>query len=309
MRRVATSRALLFAATAAAALAAEGSAPAPASSSTPREDSINATKRDLDLIKSSRENAQPGAAVPKFTVPEMQTAPLPGAWTPKKPGAQPEKKSATWLLDAMEKNSNSNKSRSKLDDLLGTNTKEKDGETELELDRRDPKDPKAGRNLERGERKTESSEEKNPRRDEPVFNPLTRFMADWMTPQDLALMKPVMDVRPGGDLPGSGRVEQAAIGNEVGLAANVESVLGLPAANKPFAAPTVQENPYLQAMLPSLPVAGSGPAAGVAPAPMPQPAANPVMAPMPTLPTPKTNIPDFAKQAADEKYFKQLKRF
>ncbi|HUR60697.1 MAG TPA: hypothetical protein VM029_23450 [Opitutaceae bacterium] len=305
MRHVATSRAFLFAATAAAALAAESSAPAP------REDSINATKRDLDLIKSTRENMQPGAAVPKFSVPEMQTAPSPGAWTPKKQGV-PEKKSATWLLDAMEKNSDSSKSRGKLElaDLLGTKTREKDGETELELEPKDPRDAKAGRNLEPGERKSESSEEKNPRREEPVFNPLTRFMSDWMTPQDLALMKPVMEVRAGGELPGSGRVEHLALGNDVGLSATVESVLGTQStATKSFVAPTAQENPYLQAMLSPLPVAGSGPAAGVAPAPLPPPAPSAAMAPLPALPAPKSNIPDFAKPAADEKYFKQLKRF
>jgi hypothetical protein len=74
----------------------------------------------------------------------------------------------------------------------------------------------------------------------------------------------------------------------------------------PFALPKPADNPFLQTLN------GSGtalPAFVPPPAPASTPA-NTALAPVPLESAPpKSKIPDFAKPAMDEKYFKQLKRF
>lgn len=197
MRRAALGQAFLLAAMVAGMRAAENKAPAPAPAPAAREDSIDAAKRDFDLIKASKEGAhQPGTGLPKFTVPEMPSSAPAGAWTPPKPGL-PEKKSAQWLVDAMEKKPDPRKGQARGDDLLARGAENRGLESKTEKEKL------------AGGRESDRTDEKSNRREEVVFNPLTRFMADWMTPQDLALMKPVMAARAGGEFSGTTRTGAA----------------------------------------------------------------------------------------------------
>ena len=141
-----------------------------------------------------------------------------------------------------------------------------------------------------------------------VVNPLTRYLDDWMTPQDYALLKPGLTsqfdpragannaVVPNPDVPVlPGGLSEFAFGGA-----------GVP----PHPRDMPKENPYLQSLktesLVSSTTVDSKP---VSSAPVLPPTLQRVP-PRPPLASPAPGrIPDFAKPATDEKYFKQLKRF
>lgn len=291
MRRLHLRQLLLLAAMVAETSAAESNVPVSAPPT--REDSISAAKRDFELIKASREGvAQPGATLPRVTVPDFSAGPGPGAVSPAKPGLH-DKKSVNWLVDAMEKRPDPRKVPGKGDD---TSSRTEEGRELV---------PKSEKERDLRGREAETTKAEPGRREEVVFNPLTRFMADWMTPQDLALMKPVMEARAGGEFSGTTRTGGAVSVAEFVLPVAGEGLRSAIGSEGSFLPQPPRENPYLQAM--------SSPA----------PAALPVLAPTPGLPlqgeprtlslpaplAPKSSIPDFAKPLNDEKYFKQLKRF
>lgn len=152
---------------------------------------------------------------------------------------------------------------------------------------------------------------------EPIawFDPLARFLGDWMTPQDYALLKPAHR-----------RSEPAGVEVPAGLAVASERVATQPelpfglrggegsiargAVPKPDGAAFRRDNPYLQTL------ANQAPANGIIAAPQKlsptppasnAPAAKGTMEIVPGIPAQKS--PDFSKPTEDEKYFKQLKRF
>lgn len=146
----------------------------------------------------------------------------------------------------------------------------------------------------------------------PITNPLTAYLDGWMTPQDFALLKPGLD---GGS---SALLPMADAGTAPGgFPAGALSPAGAfrgpgpaplaPAGDRPGAG---RENPFLAAL--NAPVAGGAVAAQTPrlalPAPGPATMASP-SGQSPPSPPPASRTPDFARPAADEKYFKPLKRF
>ncbi len=292
MRRLHLRQLLLLAAMVAETCAAESNAPVAAPPA--REDAINATKRDFDLIKASREGvAPPGATLPRVTVPDFSAGPGPGAGSSAKPGL-PDQKSVNWLVDAMEKRPDPHKAPGKGDDIP---SRTEEGRELV---------PKPEKERELRGREAETTKAEPGLREVVVFNPLTRFMADWMTPQDLALMKPVMEARAGGEFSGTTRTGGAVSVAEFVLPVAGEGVPSAIGSERTFLRQPPRENPYLQAMSPPAPAALPvlAPAPGLPLQGEPRP-----LAPVPAPPAPKSSIPDFAKPLNDEKYFKQLKRF
>ena len=268
-------------------------APAPASKSRAEsEESLATVKRDFDTIKAAREAAGKSTLdLPRLTAPELQTeARRPAAQKP----AMPEKKSANWLVDAIEVNKSG---------ARGERGPQENGER-LGL-------ASETRALGEGEPtlpgKARAADRKTGRASETAVNPLTSFMAGWMTPQDLALLRPSLGGPTAAESIARGErprefLEQPAGGTQPNKGAELfagrEKNLGVPTA------PRV--NPFLEsiglpAVAPALraapPLATRAPAAPVV-----------VLSPVESIPT-KSKVPEFAKPPEDEKYFKQLKRF
>ena len=281
--------------------AAEKASTAPAVRPPVVEDSISSAKRDFDAVKAARNPAlQQKGEVPRIGVPDLRTgAPAPGPTAPKKLGT--EKKSANWLVEAMEKQQpRKDRGRDSDRDKFGRDTSKSSSDPETEPD-----------DFIETKKRNESdaiTAEEDKRKDEPV-NPLASYLGEWMTPQDYALLKPSLErslsksglegsTSPISSLapslgPIGGSESNAAPG------ANVRGALGM----------LPRENPYLATVgpAPQSPIA-SGPVFVPPPAPVSS-APSPVMGPAPLAEPPRSKIPEFAKPAQDEKYFKQLKRF
>ena len=141
-------------------------------------------------------------------------------------------------------------------------------------------------------------------------NPLTQFLAGWMTPQDYALLKP--GLQPSDTAKMLPQTESMAA---PATSMSVSIILGTELANSTstsersmVGAATQLENPYLQMLSDPAPLAVFTPpvqpiasTAGPSPAPM-------IFVPAPA-PAPPAKIPEFAKPPDDNKYFKPLKRF
>ncbi|WP_414664995.1 hypothetical protein [Horticoccus sp. 23ND18S-11] len=283
--------------------AAEANA-GPTAKPSPEPDALTRAQRDFDTIKATRNGtllpARPD--VPRVAVPEWQGVPAPTPSIPLKSPAS-EAKSPTWLIDAMKKETASSESRTTgsdergRDPRLSTNA----GSSEKELSA-------AARTNEPDSRETRERNDRSA--SVRVVNPLERYLGDWMTPQDYALLKPGLAESLGErtDVKRETTAFDATTiaGGLAGIAggASPASPLSVPGGSS---APLARENPYLQSLV-------TPPVITIAPPPRaPSPA--PVFAPPATLGTPAVNapsparIPDFARPANDEKYFKQLKRF
>lgn len=289
-------------------------------------DSISSAKRDFDAIKAARDPAQQQkAALPKFGVPELQTGSSDvRPWSPATKGAKDaaaKAKSANWLVDAMQNDARDRADRER--EGLGRSGTPRDraSKTAGENDSESREQGEAGSPLSTEPRTSErvASFEQREARDEKSAaapNPLTRYLGDWMTPRDYAVLKPTLDEAALGRASGESSLSSTNGLNTPGgffLGEGV-SIRGSGAQNTPPPGLSgKRENPYLTAMEsapgPSAPVFSSPPS-GVPHIPLTLPPPRAVAPPMPT-PTevPKSKIPDFAKPAHDEKHFKQLKRF
>ncbi len=267
-------------------------------------DAIAIARREFDAVKSSRNSGvQPKGELPRLTVPELRSTPAPAApWTPQK-ATVPEKRSANWLVDAMEKSADARKDRER----TGADRERDQGRSrellgpEKEKDDADAVEPR---------RASDSTAERERKTENAVANPLAGYLGVWMTPQDYALLKPGIDQAFGNAAgtsgPGAAPLPDAAAvfslpGSDGIGGSNIGAARSTPAAPR--------ENPYLAMLNPPAPTSASAAAIASAPPPMsvaPGRAMPPPPAPIPAV---KSPIPDFAKPAADEKYFKQLKRF
>ena len=274
--------------------AAQAASPAPA------EGSISTAKRDFDAVKAARNPAlQQKGDVPRIGVPDLRTGvPAPTPTAPKKLGT--EKKSANWLVEAMEKQQ-PRKDRGREGDRDKTGRETNKGVLDPTTESEDSAEMRK-----RDDSETAAAQEEK-RQEEPV-NPLASYLGEWMTPQDYALLKPGIERSLSKSGLESGTSPLSSLAPSLGPIgasdANVASGTNLRGA----LAVAPRENPYLAtlgASPPSTPVApvfvpppapmASAPPSVVGPAQMPEP--------------PRSKIPDFAKPAQDEKYFKQLKRF
>ena len=283
------------------ATSAEKTAPTAAAG----EDAITGAKRDLEAIKALRGPAADAGRsdVPMLAAPEMVTAPNgptalrgPGGNLPK--GTKgPAGSPGNWLVDAMAKKSE----RTATGRAPDTGDERRD---ETEVDRLT-----AG-----GGRSARESERDPGRRDDKgampaVINPLSTFMAGWMSPQDYQLLR-------------SGWAGGAAKGTtpEGAVRAWSEGAVAMPTPDRGFtstASPaqggaSSRENPFLAALGPAVPgptVAPSAAPTWTPPAPV---VAKPALDPLPPPPVPSpaaSTVPSFVKPLDDAKYFKPLKKF
>lgn len=314
-----------------AAESAQAPASAPASSTPP---SIESAKKEFDALKAAREAAQRGqgsGALPRMTVPELQIGlgsdPRPAQGTKANPATDPTKKSANWLLDGMAREA------ARRDGDRGrapnSNARDRREPTTRESGAAGPTladgvpveagsltDPQSGPSSARDALDTAQSEKE---KTSEAPNPLNRYLAEWMTPRDYATLKPSLTEGLGADGSGRGGLGDVALPASMGGGLSGVTLPGgitapdTIAAGSKAASPTIappRENPYLQSFaLPSAP-ATSLPATPPPPAPSSAaPVLSPLPSPAPVNPAPKPAVPDFARPAQDEKYFKQLKRF
>lgn len=290
---------------------AEEKAPPPARPA-PAEDSITAAKRELELIKASRDAAlQPGAAMPRVSMPELHsgTPDISLKILTKKP--ELPGKSANWLVEAMEKN----RGKTEIGRDRGNaseGSKEDDEPDGFGREARNDGDIERGGEQSRdgGPQRSPDDEKRRPE-DGTVFNPLTPYLAGWMTPQDYALLGASLQKNAG---PADTAHSVAGALTTTGLegpatSINPASAAGI-APNKTGMAPPSRENPFLEALNspPPAPLPSPAGAAMQLPPPAPAPIMSAPPASAPIAPA-KSKLPDFVKPQTDEKYFKPLKRF
>lgn len=146
-----------------------------------------------------------------------------------------------------------------------------------------------------------------------ITNPLTSYLDGWMTPQDFALLKPGLDGRPAAVALPQPDASVAPGGFMAEPLSSAQASRGAgpaplaPGGDRPGAG---RENPFLAAL--NAPVANVAVAAQTPrpapPEPGPATVATPSV-PSPPSPPPASRTPEFARPAADDKYFKPLKRF
>jgi len=263
------------------------------------EDPIAGAKRDFEGVKAPRTPSEttkaglPGLETPEFSL----VKPTPKLTGRAKTAAEilAEKKSANWLVDAMmKKDENSEK----------THAVDPDAALLRELKLSPEAVARASAQKPTEEKPTAKSELA---RTGPEFNPLTRFMAGWMTPQDYSLLKPGMGGATADSLIARGETSITGPTGDLGASADKGGALEIMALSRPasLTGPVSAGNPFLQSFTP--------PPHSVANFAPPATSTTPVapanaIAPAESSPS-KSRTPDFVKPATDEKYFKQLKRF
>lgn len=294
------------------------------------EDAISAAKRDFETLKATRDPSRPTkTGLPGIALPELPNSAadlrVDGIGKQRKPDAS-AKRQSNWLVEAMDKSPRKNESPADLERRTGASERrdgrpgEGTGEAELASAERgdaenvDATRSSAARKVSAGERERERQEDREKRA---ATNPLTKYLGEWMTPGDFAVLRPGIEnplsARGASDAlssnPGTAILSDGGIGglDLSGLSGSMESRSGAG-----IITPASRENPYLQAMQPALAPASERVVLPVTPPPAASALVNggttrtPPVAPIEPQ---KPRIPDFAKPAQDEKYFKQLKRF
>lgn len=278
---------------------------------------LSEAQKEFDAIKASRDPALPlKADLPRMSAPEFHggASPTPRANpTTKSNKARAETKSKNWLVDAMQKPAEAREGRGRLPGELNPE-RDESGSTSnpdaaslfaAEDSRREP----VGKRSEEPARKNSPDAPK-----EAVVNPLNRFLGEWMSPQDYALLKPGLTAAatdsPLALNPTPG-VTPPALPADVTVPGPIGSAAGLPRMASGLPSGTPRENPFLQSLSPPVNLLPASPATSVPKPVLTTPAvvAPTVSAPSVVSPALPGKIPDFARPAADDKYFKQLKRF
>jgi hypothetical protein len=275
----------------------------------PDENAITAAKRDYEIIKGTRASLEQqrldspvkspaSTPLPAGEGAAESSAPVRRSGPVAKPG-----RSATWLLDAM----NERKETGPLEELKGGAA---------------PGD--AGRERALALERSAASQETKlasaaPKPGDRTDNPLTSFMAAWMTPQDYDLLKvknpegaPAAAERlPAGEHPAAGNFLDNSLRSDAPGSAGHAAAPGGGLALEP------RSNPYLADLAPGF--AGGTKDLGAGPNPAAPALAPPVLAaPVLAAPAlkndfePLKNQPqpgDQFKLQDDSKYFPQLKRF
>ncbi len=280
----------------------------------PASDSISAAKKDLAAIKSPLGQPDAASVLPAMDMKDL--GPMPGTTrlevpsllsSEKDPTLDPAKRktgTGNWLVDAMDKNTSSQASR----------TKEKDEilKGDPDLIRADEK----GIRLEKDPLAIEDTREKERPKEpvESVYNPLDAFMSGWVSARDhdLLLTSSKADGLSGADL---GKVHADALpGMDIAQGGPVSEALLQPVDTASFA-DAKGSNPYLALLdLPApQPVKGFTGAdlAGFAPVELPELSHGLSTSGVDARPidAPRSFIPDFVQPDDDDKYFKQMKKF
>lgn len=283
-----------------AAFAAEQAAP---STSAAPDESLAAARREFEAMKRLREGLpEQKGSLPQISAPALDVR-MPGpairssSSKEKEKMEKAEKKSANWLVEAMNKEkkesqkegARSREEVTRRDSTFPLEAVEKTGE-ETALANQAAKQP-----------------EQAPERKAPPHNPLNQYLADWMTPGDYALLKPSANADVNGAMVrgglGSGPMESTLA---VSAATETMAALG---RDKPAFTPPPKENPYLQVLaLPPPPPAVLAPVNGPSMPGPTQPASAAFSTSVSPMPAP-AKVPEFVRPLPDEKHFKQLKRF
>lgn len=264
-------------------------------------DALARAKKEFDALRAARESAlQPTPDLPRVDMPKWHgpatTAPTPGVGigagsagagkSLKKPAGKNETRSATWLIDAMEKErvrerdgraqpgergagprererepDRANEARAFGGGLSGSRAgegseaREREGEETLALDKfaSSSTEESASRSSERADENA---------REKPVEapNPLSAFLGDWMTPQDYALLKSGLSGPSAGGASAGANSSAAAAGNSSSRAAvapgsgsSGDSLLGSLAGlgsrgSGGFSPTKPNDNPYLSTL-------------------------------------------------------------
>jgi len=275
-------------------------------------DSISSAKKDLAAVKALSSPAETSVAgLPSVDMKAVSPgpgggridlpAPLPGG---DETAADPSKKAekgatGNWLVDAMERKPD--KARS----APGRDALSRDDQ-DLSLKGSDRASARAELESQGG---AEPAERDGPRQGA-AYNPLESFMAGWISPRDRELLLPAKgDAAGGPDLAGA-----RAQGAQDGALAGDFSVDGLLSLGELGASleNRAEPNPYLSATdLEAAPAPRmfAGPAALDAGSPAAHAAPSWFGSEAGPLEAPRTFIPDFARPADDDKYFKQMKKF
>lgn len=290
---------LAVAAVVAAAALAEEAPPSekakPAASA--GEDAIAAAARDFQKLKAERgTTAEPERlSIPGLTAPALQVGEGGSASASVLPAKRDPKQSPNWLVDGVMKKSGQGLQEKSLpgrEHLLDAETRA--GE------------PAADATRGRGEKTDEVARDKPAG---PEVNPLTRYMAGWMTPSDYTLLRPGLsgDLAADGASRGDPSLTALATGPEAGGLNGSLLSLSAPGGAPAIAAAAPRDNPFLQAFVPSSqPMAVFTPPPAIAEPAVPSPNR---FTPPPEPPPERPKVPELAKPADDTKYFKQLKRF
>ena len=264
---------------------------------------LEKVRKELQAVKTVRDpGASPAFGLPPSALPDWQggAAPSPpSATTLKSPVRDP--KSVNWLIDGMNRQPS-----------LRTQTElqARPGEGDLPLVVAERKS--RARGPVEGLPLSTAAEFKPAPSLQVAPDPFARFLGEWMTPSDYALLK---SPTPNESVPRESVRAAAAStrgrdGPALDLSASLAANAGAVPVKRTADAAVPRENPYLHSLVgpalatsPSLvlsrPVGNSGP----------RPATGPnsleTAPPVPAHP----KAPDFAKPTDDEKYFKQLKRF
>lgn len=258
--------------------------------------SIAGARKEFEAVKSLRNNSGgQKMETPRMTVPRMQTEPTPGLVAPTQSSRGGEKRPTHWLIDAMEQNATVKGQRGSEGRFSGSGP----------MDQRKEREERLAPHVERGTR-----EHGVP------TNPFAQYLGDWISPQDYALLKPaVAPVDAGRDLRTRDPMPQPSLEAFSPLPDSRSKPL-VPA--KVFGAATVatgtdRVNPYLEVLkspgVTPLSMPGvATPKATIATAPAVPKSGKTTIPDLPPEP-PRSRPPDYVRPNADDKYFKQLKRF
>jgi hypothetical protein len=278
----------------------------------PPADSIAAAKKDFAAIKGPASQAD-GTALPAMDMKAL--GPMPGSAQPdltpltspdRDPSLDPAKKktgTGNWLVDAMDKNTSTQASRTKeKDDIL---------KGDPDLIRADEK----GVRMEKDPLALDDTREKETAKEplESVYNPLDAFMGGWISARDhdLLLTSSKGEGLPGADL-GKAHVD-ALPGIEAGQSGSAD--LLVQQVDPSSFAEVKGSNPYVEAL--DLPVDSpmktfvSPDFTGFAPTELQDAPRGMSTSGVDARPidTSRSFIPDFALPDDDDKYFKQMKKF
>jgi hypothetical protein len=278
---------------------AEENAPASKPADAP-VDAMAEAQREFQSIKAARGAPadQSVLSLPRMATPELQFGSSPSPATPAlQNGPAKNKLAASWLVDGAMRKPRAGSSEKSLSDGASQSS----GRDTVGADESRNRGSKNG-----GAGADDSIPAKQ---SGPESNPLTRYMAGWMTPRDYALLRPGLGGEMASDL--AGRGDPSITGFTFGAAsANVDgtdpaSGFAGTAAGSTGSQPA-NVNPFLQSVArPPQPQSPFIPpsATGLSTNP-------PNLLALPAEPAPARSIvPEFAKPSEDAKYFKQLKRF
>lgn len=287
--------------------AQEKSASAPPAETRDATEALLQAQRELALIKAARDGvtAPSKSGAPQLQVPDFSPPASVSAGVRPRPPAT-ESKSSNWLVDAMKKEPVVRESR-----RGGSEEREKEWGDAAPLREREKEaasSSRSGRDLVDAKERTTTAAR--------ATNPLDRYLGNWMSPQDYALLKPVATESTGqfGDWKRDGGLDVPS-GISGTAPGDAPALNGLLPADRPDVAgvnaASRKENPFLQALnAPPVPATLPPPVAKAAPASgAPVPA--PFLAPVSTAPVAAEAgaIPAFARPSESDKYFKQLRRF